>query len=174
MTSADSTIPAAPRLPSNIGSIQVDPAVGDDSPTTLDTLQETSEAQWDQVKAAFNTCVETSKATLAALEALTKLVDSRFDALDRSREAESKMLVARFGDVDEQLAKARSGITRANTLIASMNQIVTGVRSHGRSLQDMRDKDHARIIEIGDEVQAIRMSMPDEPPPGLHVVSRQG
>jgi chromosome segregation ATPase len=173
MTSPDSTIPAPPKLPTNL-STQVDPAVGDDAPAELETLKDSADAQWDQVKAAFNSCVETQKETLLAISKLSTKVDERFAELNASRAAESKILVARFDDVDREIEKARSGITRSNSLIAALNQIVVGTRSASNSHHDQIESQRVRLIELGDEIEAVRMSLPDQPPPGLRVVSREG
>lgn len=168
MSAAESsTLPAPPKLPSDLGPYDAPTAAPSDTPTSLESLKDSAAAKWDQVRAAVSACTETSTATLDAIQALDRKFDQRFEELNKSRAAESKMLVARFDDLDREVKKARDGVTRSNTLIANLNQLLTGVRSHANSLQQVSD-------ETRDRVSAVEMALPDRDPPGLRVVSREG
>jgi hypothetical protein len=171
------TIPAPPGLPSNMAEL-LDPSRGSDheteTPSSFESLKDTADAKWDQVIAAFTRCSEDSRATLAALSALEQKVDDGFAELAKSRRAENIALMARLDGIDDELDKTHRGVTRTNNLLEHLNRIVTGVRSHVSSLQDMADSQIEKRRELEDRVLAIEMVLPDQPPPGLRVVNSPG
>jgi hypothetical protein len=183
MNGADDTpIPSPPRRASNLGAYDNPEAHEPERPTRMAELGDIAPAtnpkgDWAAVAAALDRCAASSDSTAKAIEDLGKRIDQRFDQFEAKYDAESKaltkMLTARFDDIDTELLDVNRKLSRASGLIAALNQLLTGLRHFGKSMHDRLAKHDDRLREIERKRIRFRNREPRRRR-WLHVVSNEG
>lgn len=166
------TIPAPPRVPTDLIPDPEFDGAASDSPAVLERRIDAEAARTDMVLAALSASTTATAKASEALGVLASDLRALKQSGEKRDEALSKMLAARFEDVDDQLKAVKNQLSKARGLTGALNQLVTGLRGFSNSLHDRQEKFEGKLRDL----EARRISFRKRPARRrfLRVVANEG